>query len=228
LWVRDQEENRDDFVATASWIVEFFDAPLNPEQNFLVFMPNGLDELDRGFLTARTRFLLWLSLGNMAADLDGLVSESWGVGESIVKDDMPRMVQDQSREWWESMRVSAERLCEAARRGEIEELEPRTPAEEALIYLATQVEYVAWARDTLEMDGRKNAFEALPASSDDEEWGEILPQLTGDVDIEMLWHNELVGRAAPDDEMNRYLGLGDYRPEALHELFDHARRNGMP
>jgi hypothetical protein len=224
LWVRDGEEERNDYEATATWIVEFFDAPLNPMQNFRVFLQDdGLDEEDRGYLTVRTRFLLWVCLWNMAADLDGLVIDMWDdVDGSVVRGDMPRMVQEQPREWWEVMRDSADRLCEAARLGDIEALEPRTPAEEALIFLATRDDYVEWARDSLELGGRQAVFDALPVSPDDEVWEEILPQLTGDIDIEMFWTDDLVGHANPADAINRSLGIGDYRPEAWHTLFERA------
>jgi hypothetical protein len=43
----------------------------------------------------------------------------------------------------------------------------------------------------------------------------------------MFWDDDLVGMADADNEANRILGIGDYRPEAWHNLFDRARHNGM-
>lgn len=220
MWIED--DNRGGVSsATATWVVEFFDLRLSPDTNFRVFLEeDGLDEESRGYLTVRNRFLLWLSLWNIAVDLDGMLSMEI---DSMVRDDLPRSVGEQPRAWWEAMRESADRLCDAARRGAVSDLEPRTVAEEALIALATRSDYVEWAIDGLDMDDRRQVFDSLPHSPEDGEWGEILPDLTGDTDIEMLWQHSLDGIANPDDPTNKYLGMGDYRPESWHELFDRAR-----
>jgi len=219
LWVRD-EVSEESWTSTTEWVVEFFDAPLLPERNFRVFVADdGLDEESRRFITPRTRFVLWMALLNMAVDLDGLLLD-WGDHDSIVRGDMPQMVVNQPREWWAQMYKSADRLCEAARRGDLEALAPRTPAEEALISLATRSDYVDWARDTFEMDDRHETFERLPRFPDDETWEEVLGDLTGDTDVEMFWSSDADRLADPSDETNAEMGIGDYRPRAWHRLFD--------
>ena len=225
LWVEDEGEMRDDITsATATWVVEFFDELLSPETNFRVFLQDdGLDEESRGYLTPRNRFLLWLSLWNIASDLDGNLAMEM---ESIVKDDMPTSVREQPRTWWSEMRASANRLCEAARLGEVSALEPRTVAEEALISLATRRSYIEWANDSLEMSNYQEIFDSLPRSPDDEDWEEVLPDLTGDADVEMVW-DHLEGIGDPDDQTNKVLGIGDYRPSAWHTKFARAQANGQ-
>lgn len=205
-------------------MVESFDQPLSPDLEYRVFVADdGFDDEYRGFLTVRTRMLLWLSLRNIAGDLEMLVAD-WDDWESQVRDDMPAIVRDQPREWWAQMSRSADRLCDAARRGAIDELEPRKPAEEALISLATRTDYVDWARDTVADYGLRPVSDKLPATEDDEVWEEILGQLTGDTDIEMLWSSQLAHQADPTAVMNQFLGMGDYRPQAWHRLYDRTVR----
>lgn len=180
-----------------------------------------MDNDDLGFLTERTRFLLWLTLRSMAADLDSLTCDwpNWG---STVRDDMPSLVRDQPQEWWRSMYRSADRLCEAARRGDHAGLIPRTPAEEALVCLAARSDYVDAAHDLMNAMDLEADFARLPTHEDDEIWEEVLGDLTGDVDIEGLWASDAADRANPGDEVNQWLGMGDYRPQAWHRLFERA------
>lgn len=229
LWIEDDDARDEVVTATATWVVEFFEGPLSPDTNFRIFVEeDGLDDASRGYLTVRNRFLLWLSLWNIAADLDGMLSMKTVSMEmdSMVRDDLPNSVGEQPRPWWEAMRESADRLCEAARQGAVSDLEPRTVAEEALIALATRSDYVEWAMEGLEMDDRQHIFDSLPRSPEDGEWEEILPELTGDTDIEMLWQHSLDGIADPNDPTNKHLGMGDYRPVSWHVLFDRARTSG--
>lgn len=231
LWVIERDEHDDDpdsYSATAEWVVEFLNVPLDVLNNYRVFVEEGdpADE-DAGVFTIRTRFLLWNSLCDICADLDSLTME-WPKWESTVKEDMPLMVQAQPREWWREMFKSAERLCSAARLGRWDDLVPRTPAEEALISLATRAEYIEVARDYIDVLDRSEQYESLPVSEDDEIWGEILGALTGDVDIEMVWSAKSFAQTDPNNEVNRYLGMGDYRPEAWHKLFDRAIPEALP
>lgn len=226
LWIRDDvEADADHWSATARWVVEFFDAPLAPDRNWQIFLPTEYAAEERGFLTERNRFILWISLSNISADLDGLCADGmeW---DSLVRDDMPDLVHDQPLPWWIAMAKSADRLCEAARRGAIDELVPRTPAEEALICLAVRRGYVDWARDTIRAQNLEDQVKALPTAVDDDVWEEILGDLTGDVDVEALWWRDRKGIEDPDDPVNRHLGMGDYRPQAWHRLFDRAIPHG--
>lgn len=228
LLVRDRAADSDPergWTATAEWFVEFWDLPLEPERNISVFIADDLSDEDRGVITPRTRFLLWQAFSNMAVDLDSMLSEPESIDDPIVKGDLPDMVQDQPEEWWVKLRESAERLCEAARRAKLDELVPRTPAEEALIYLASTHEYVEWARDNLEMSTYQQQYDRLPRCEDDEFWEEVLGGLTGDIDIEMMWNADLARIADPADLTNQILRMGDYRPQAWHDLFTRARED---
>ena len=231
LWIIERDESDDDpdsYSATAEWVVEFLDVELCPLANFRIFVKNDDPEVeDAGVLTVRTRFLLWNALSDISVDLDSLTND-WSEWESSVKEDMPLMVQSQPREWWREMSRSAERLCTAARVGRWDELVPRTPAEEALISLATRTEYVEAARERINTTGLAGQYESLPDSGEDEIWDEILGALTGDGDIEIVWSAESFDRTDPDDEVNRYLGMGDYRPEAWHRLFERAVPQTLP
>lgn len=221
VWVKDSDDP-DEYTSTTEWVVEFLDVPLDPDRNFRVFVAeDNSDDESRGFLTVRTRFLLWMALWNMSADLDGLVVD-WGDYDSIVRGDMPVAIQGQKREWWRQLHRSCDRLCEAARRGLLHELVPRTVAEEALISLATRSDYVDWARDSVDLHGLHNTLEALPVSEADEVWEEVLGGLTGDVDVEIFWNPVYMNRADPADPVNQSMGIGDYRPAAWHRLFDRA------
>lgn len=228
LYTRDQTpadaDREDSWEATAEWFVEFWDAPLEPDRNIYVFVPDDLSEEERGVITPRTRFLLWQALHNITVDLDGMLDEP-GNEITIVKDDLPAIVQDQPREWWVKLFESAERLCEAARRAKLEELVPRTPAEEALIYLASTDGYVGWARDNLLTSTYQEQYDRLPHCEDDDLWEEVLGDLTRDIDIELMWNADLAHIGDPSNFTNQFLRMGDYRPQAWHELFFRARHD---
>jgi hypothetical protein len=141
----------------------------------------------------------------------------------MVRDDMPSTTHGQPRLWWEQLRDAADRLCEAARVGDVSQLQPRTVGEEALIALAVRDDYIEWAQDSFEMAETQEVFDSLPITSDDGDWGEILPELTGDTDVEMLWQPHLDGVDDPASDINKGLGIGDYRPASWHSLFDRAK-----
>lgn len=231
LLVRDQSADADPeggWEATAEWFVEFCDVPLEPERNIYVFVPDNLSDEDRGAITPRTRFILWQAFHNMVVNLDGMLADP-DEDNAIVKDDLPDVVRDQPREWWVKLFDSAERLCEAARQAKLGELVPRTPAEEALVYLASTNGYVGWARDNLEMSNLQQQYDQLPHCEDDDLWEEVLGDLTGDVDIEMMWNPEFAQIADPSHPANQRIGMGDYRPQAWHDLFLRARgEHGSP
>jgi hypothetical protein len=227
LWIEDSHfaDDAPETSATAQWVVEFYEQPLDPDTNFRIFQE--ADEVN-GYLTERNRFLLWRSLWNIAVDLDGALSDADAADdvqflESVVRDDMPSITHGQPRAWWELLRDAADRLCEAARIGDITALRPRTVGEEALIALAVRSDYIGWARDSFEMADYQQIFDSLPTSTDDGDWGEILPALTGDIDVEMLWQPHLDGIDDPANDINMGLGIGDYRPAAWHSLFDRAK-----
>jgi hypothetical protein len=221
-WIPD-EEHADS--ASAEIVVEHWDVPVDPVDDTLAFnADDDQDEETRGPLTARNRFMLYMSLRNISADLDGLTGD-WGTSDSQVREDLPSLVRSQPLEWWQQMEESAERLLEAARTGATSDLVPRTPAEEALIAISTWPQYIDWATDTVNDFGLEGHFSRLPCDTAwDGEYGEILPHLTGDADIELVWRDDLDGIGSPDDPVNQSLGMGDYRPESWHRLFERAVR----
>ncbi|AWB94472.1 hypothetical protein DCE93_01290 [Agromyces badenianii] len=224
LWIRDTEDADADFYsAAATWVIEFFDKPLAPDTNVRVFLADAeLDQNVETVLTPRNRFTLWVSLSNISVDLDGWLADPVDAISSIVADDMPAMVQSEPRDWWLALRESADRLREASRRGDYEGMVPRTPAEEALLSLATRPDYVEWAMDSFELHDRSEVFGQLPNSTFDGDHDEVLPELTGDTDIEMMWVDDAPHRSDPKDAINRFLGLGDYRSSEWHVPFDRA------
>jgi hypothetical protein len=220
LWIADGDDHND-YEATAEWFVEFLDEPLEPDRNFRIFIPHEGDFDERGYLTERNRFELWHSLHNIASDLDSLCAD-WPDVTSLVRDDMPLSTQSQPLEWWRELRRSADRLTDAARRGQVGDLVPRTVGEEALIYLATRQDYVDFARDTIRDMERQAEFNALAVDEDDGELSEIPPDLTGDSDVAMLWARDQDGIDNQEERTNKLLGLGDLRPQTWHSLFDRA------
>lgn len=224
VWIRDRDVSggdADGLGAEHQWIADFFDAPLEPVSNQLLFIASEDWEGDFGdsYVTERNRFLVWLALRDMAADLDSLTSD-WGAWESMVRDDMPAAIQSQSREWWRQLYRSAARLSEAFRRGDYGDMRPRTPAEEALLFLATRDDYVGLARDELRFQASlQQQHRGLPTHEDDGAFDEILGELAGDTDVEIAWDPDFLALADPDGHVNRSLGMGDYRPDAWHRWF---------
>lgn len=227
LWVQDDAHPNS---ASTEFVVEHFHQLLDPSASYLNFVEtDDADEDSRGPLTPRNRFMLYTSLLNVGFDLDSL-NHDWDDWDSLVRDAMPPLVRNQPREWWQQMARSADRLCEAARLGRTADLVPRTPAEEALLSLAARPSFVDWARDTAIDFGTIAVFDLLPHVPDwDDDYNEILPFLTGDADIEMLWARDMDGIEDPANEVNARFGMGDYRPRSWHRLFDSAlAEHGQP
>jgi hypothetical protein len=121
--------------------------------------------------------MLYMSLYRIREDLDLLLGD-WEGGDSTVREDMPAIVRTQPHAWWEQTYNSADRLFEAARSGAIDDLVPRTPAEEALLALAARDDYVGWAKDTARDLGTQVIYDRLPEDAEwDGEYGEMLPSL---------------------------------------------------
>lgn len=219
-WVADDET-----MHTATWTVEFLDTPLEPDRNFRIFVTadEGSDDEELGVMSPRNRFVLWLALSEIAADLDGAVAlPPWDPERCLTCAGMPQITRGQPIEWWRRMGISATELEEAARTGDLARLEPQTIAEEALIALATRRAWIDMAFDRIEDEGYRDAYEALPHGGMDGEFREILPELTGDTDIELLWTPRFDGIEDPSELANTILGIGDYRPTAWHEPFNRA------
>ncbi|UPK73166.1 hypothetical protein MU582_11980 [Nocardioidaceae bacterium SCSIO 66511] len=180
-------------------------------------------------LTPRTRFVMWVALGHVAMAIDSDLADVRGGREqvetvagdpqSMILNDFPLVTRGQSLAWWTETMKAADRMEEAMRTGD--DLAPRTPAEEAVVHMAEGRGWKDAALDAISDDATLSArLESLPNRSDDYEWGEILADITGDGDIEQLWMHRLDGAENPADPVNQMLGVGDYRPEAWHRVFE--------
>lgn len=103
-------------------------------------------------MTARTRFVLWQALSELQArldlELDGWPQRSAQPDDSDFMCGFPPLVRFEPRAWWEALREACSRLVEAMRTGE--RWNPRTPGEEALVYVACHAGWVESAQDYIE------------------------------------------------------------------------------
>ena len=198
------------------------------------FVPDD-DNENHWPLTPRTRYVMWVALNIIAGELREDIADLKEAG-TIDKMDLARQMDlfpaftyNQPPEWWEQVARAADRMGEAMRTHR--DLEPRTPAEEAVVYVAATGEkdvILEIARDDqTSLFARELA--QLPEGSDDEggrgvdyDFDEILDAISGDSDIEMIWDAAMDGLGDPDDEVNREHGIGDYRPQAWHRWFYRA------
>ncbi|SHX65670.1 Uncharacterised protein [Mycobacteroides abscessus subsp. abscessus] len=248
VWVADREEGQEDYTSEAVWVVEYFDeavpddpVPAEPEewQRYVV------GEWNPWPMTPRTRFVLWQSLIGVEVMLDtGL--EGWAENEVRPEDDdfmedFPELVRMQPRSWWLELHRACMRLVDAMRTGE--SWNPRTPAEEALIYIASRTDWIDYAQQIIDDHGvLRRQFRVLPqgAQSDtndeeygdeaggapDHDWEEVPAALAGDVDIALLWTSKMDGIENPDDQTNALMGMGDYRAQSWHHRFDRYINDG--
>lgn len=249
FWVADREEGQQDYTAEAVWVVEYFDeavpddpVPAEPEewQRFVVGDWNPWP------MTQRTRFVLWQSLISIEVMLEtGL--EGWAENEVRPEDDdfmedFPELVRAQPRSWWLELYRACSRLVEAMRTGE--SWNPRTPAEEALIYIASRTDWIDYAQQIIDDHGvLRRQFRALleGAQSDtgddeayddeadglpDYDWEEVPAALAGDEDIALLWTSKMKGIENPANDTNTYMGMGDYRAQSWHHRFDRYINDG--
>lgn len=242
VWIadRDPSQTTDDYTSEATWVVEYFDdgipddpAPDVPEEweTFVVGDWNPWP------MTARTRFVLWQALTQLQATLD-LGLQGWPTNfarpdDSDFMQDFPALVRFEPRAWWEALREACGRLVEAMRTGV--QWNPRTPGEEALVYVACRGGWIESAREYIEdRPSLRRQFEDLPEGEDvapedvnddhteggiDFDWEEVPAALAGDEDVALLWMPVADGIGAPDDPINREQGIGDYRAGSWHQPF---------
>ncbi|WP_131830909.1 hypothetical protein [Mycobacteroides abscessus] len=252
VWLTDEGDEPvfSDYSSEAVWVVEYFDEavpedpePVEPEewQQFVVGDWNPWP------MTHRTRFVLWQSLIGIEVMLDtGL--EGWAENETRPEDDefmddFPELVRSQPRSWWLELLQACSRLVDAMRTGE--SWNPRTPAEEALIYLACRTGWTQFARDIINERGvLRTQFAALPEGAEwdpdedlpgeepgdlpDYDWAEVPGALAGDEDIEFLWSADMRGIEDPENPTNIYLSMGDYRPQSWHRRFHRYVKDAEP
>lgn len=202
------------------WFAEYTDELLDRPAEHLLFPPGPADEEPHTVLTARNRFGLWMSLSCISDDLEALATGKAGKGLWLWRR-LPSQVRHQPRDWWRDLARSAVRLIQAVHSGDVARMVPRTVGEEALLHLAVMDEGVQAAHERAVSLGLAGVFDTLPVHEFDDAWGEILPELTGDADVEMLWM-DLAEVAGPEHVVNSLLGIGDLRPDAWHQLFDRA------
>lgn len=181
-------------------------------------------------LTPRTRFELALALALLGEGIDyDLTVSSRGSDEpgtaatAETLAEFPVLTRTQTKAWWRLVEAAAQRMSTAIATGE--HWNPRTPAEEAVVYVAIE-NWVHHAHESLVEDVNfAPAYRQLPADPDEDfAWDSVLQALTGDVDVEQLWDPSRDGAEHPDTPSNAYLGIGDYRPAAWHNFFDRHLR----
>ena len=202
-------------------VVEHYDAPVeddlaNRSYTMGFERSDDLDDrTDHRYFTVRNRYVLFMSLWNIVVDLDELLQD-WPDANSDVLEDMPPFVRRLPRPWWAAMFRSAVRLCEAARTGTWTDLVPRTPAEEALLFLSTSATYIERATRTATELEQSVDFAALPVDGFDGGYEAMLLGLLGRPRIAAVWAGDRPGLEDPAHPHNIKLRLGDYRPQAWH------------
>jgi hypothetical protein len=163
-------------------------------------------------------------IGALEQDLEALADEGKVEPEqSFAIGDFPPMTWCQTQDWWKEIANAADRV----RVGLATDgwYTPLTPAEEAVIYVAI----ASWVDVAHEVDDK--LYERIADLPDlegyDCDWPEVIPALTGDADIALLWSESLDGIGHPNDKTNRMLGIGDYRPHAWHRIFPGRRQGGV-
>lgn len=243
-------------TATAEWVLEFYDAPVpsgseddqdeeepglhkesSPQQEPQLYFELG--DWNSWPLTARTRFVLYVAMSNIADELDEDITDlrKGANDQPWVMDVFPRIAQNQPVEWWEQLRESANRLAEAMRTGVL--WNPRTPGEEALVHVAASYEAGA-VLDTIRDDPGSaitRTFLTLPEApwetdpdsgeswrDEDLQFDEVLVALAEDIDIALLWDPSMDGIDDPDADY-RPPGMADLRPRSWHQPFDRYAKN---
>ncbi|MEY9848505.1 hypothetical protein ABH940_005608 [Streptacidiphilus sp. BW17] len=102
---------------------------------------------------------------------------------------------------------------------------PRTPAEEMALELA-----IVHADSLLRSDPGRTApvVSGLPADPRDYDWNACREALFQDSDLLMLFQPNADGLEDPENEVNRRLGIGDYRPAAWFCAFSNVEPRHKP
>jgi hypothetical protein len=184
------------------------------------FQPNPDDQWP---LTPRTRYYLWSALGVVMDQLQDdlfqlILHRSVDLADTCSLEVFPPGALGQSVEWWVELLRSGDRLTDAIAVGE--SMTPRTPAEEAVLYVAISQEIPVLQDMHEEMFGENETFKSLPNTpEDDYNFEAVLGYLTDDGDIAVVFDPARDGIGDPDNSINQYLGMGDYRFAAWHFPF---------
>ncbi|MFF5074229.1 hypothetical protein ACFY2R_24255 [Micromonospora olivasterospora] len=182
----------------------------------------GRDSCDAcsGFqLTPRTAAVLW-TVAQILADhgyddvqLHGDEPITDG-GEWRVFGDYPRITWRQDAVWRRQAARAFDDLAEDLEAGR--EPQPTCPGEEMAFHLMLQAAQAALA-DGWGPSG--DLLARLPEHADDYDWDMVSEVLLQDDDILHLFDVHLDGIEDPETEQNRYMGIGDYRPDAWFRPF---------
>lgn len=171
-------------------------------------------------LTPRTA-LLWALLGLLAdRGYDDVVAH----GDDAVDPDAnwalfadyPRITWEEDAVWRRQAARAYDDLAEDLERGQ--EPLPRSDGEEMALHLVLRQ---APDAVTDEWFGPR-LLAGLPEHPDDLDWHMCLSVLFQDHDILALYDAELDGIEDPETDLNRDIGMGDYRPQSWFKPFDTA------
>jgi hypothetical protein len=175
------------------------------------------DKCVQWFLTPRTADLLHTALEVMADQAYDEVEEhgdapvSAESGEWAVFGRLPRITRNRDAAWRRQIARACDDLVSDLASGHWPV--PRNNAEEIVLHLAIE-DAPTWLEDC-----EDPVHEALPAHRDDYDWDACSEDLFLDHDVLMLYDDQLDGIEDPGNEANRYMSIGDLRPESWFDWF---------
>jgi len=183
------------------------------------FLRIGSDERALAPITPRTRFVVWRSLRVVHHFLETDLDEWPDLHGALLLNHFPRFTLSQSEAWWIHTLRSISRMADRMRTGE--EWNPRTPAEEAGLYIATWRYFLEAARDEIEeREDLSQQFIQLPDFGGlDFDFDEVLAALAGDTDMATIFDPAADGFESLQERSTEELGLRDYRVSKWHTLF---------
>lgn len=139
-------------------------------------------------------------------------------GRWSVFDEFPRITWRQDAVWRRRAARSFDDLAADLAAGECPR--PRCAAEEMALHLV-----LCYAESAVDdgWSGLDAHFAGLPEREDDLDWALLSDVLFTDHDILELFDPGRDGIEDPDDDHNRHLNMGDYRPHAWFATFDHTQ-----
>ena len=162
--------------------------------------------------------MLWLMANREADaaydDIEDHGDDPVGMGNWQVFDQYPRTTWAQDAVWRRQAARAFDDLATDLASGE--EPAPRCPAEEMALRVIMDA---ADAARKDEWDYYSTLIGDLPTHPDDFDWGAARESLYQDDDLSALFDLSLDGVDNPDDEHNRLIGMGDYRPAAWFSWF---------
>jgi hypothetical protein len=136
-------------------------------------------------------------------------------GNWAVFDTFPRITWRQDAAWRRQAARAFDDLCGDLAAGEWPR--PRCAAEEMAAHLTLRLakdgvadEWLPISRESME----------VPRHEDDLDWESLGDVLFQDIDILSLFDQELDGIEDPESDLNRYMAMGDYRPQSWFETFN--------